>query len=290
MITGAGGGIGREHALLLASRGANVVVNDVAAPGFAGAPPEPERVVEEIRTAGGKAVADRSDVSTREGADALLTAAVDAFGSVDILINNAGIAGGNLDDVIAVNLLGCFHVTGSAWPGMIERGYGRVVNTTSGAGLLGFVVGERGATPPAAFGYGAAKMGVVGLTRNLALQGATRNVKVNAMAPVAHTRLTAMLPDGDFVKTLRDRFPPRLISPLVAFLAHEHCPVSGEVFGAGGGIATRFFLAETPGHYDPELTVESVRDNFDRILSEEGYRVFGDATQELAAYVRRTGP
>jgi NAD(P)-dependent dehydrogenase (short-subunit alcohol dehydrogenase family) len=281
VVTGAGGGLGREHALLLAQRGARVVVNDLGG-GLHGEQDgtgnDAAVVAKEIEAAGGVAVADSNTVATPEGGEAIVQTALDAFGQVDIVVNNAGI----LQDktfhnmtadmaraVVDVHLLGAFHVTRPAWVKMREQGYGRVVNTSSNSGLLGNF-GQAN--------YGAAKMGLVGFTRVLAAEGAKYNIKVNALAPVARTRMTA-----DLLGPLAERVGPELVSPIVGWLVHEDCPVTGEIYSAAGGRIARYFVGLTPGYYNPALTMEDVRDNFDQIRDETGYIVPGSPGDEFAA-------
>ena len=279
VVTGAGGGLGKQHALLLASRGARVVVNDLGGSvSGEGANKGPaEEVAEEVRAQGGEAVSDGNSVSTPEGGEAIIQTALDTFGRVDIVINNAGILRDKtfhnttpelLNPVIDVHLKGAFYVTRPAWIKMREQGYGRVVNTSSGSG----VIGNFGQT-----NYGAAKMGLVGLTRVLALEGAKYNIKVNAIAPVARTRMTEELM-GDAVS----RLDPELVSPLVAWLVHEDVPVSGEIYTVGGGRVARFFIGMTNGYYNPKLTVEDVRDHFSEVRDETGYTVPTNASEEFA--------
>lgn len=278
IVTGAGNGLGREHALLLASRGAQVVVNDlggsVAGEGADAGPAQ--RVADEIEAAGGVAVASSASVSTRDGGEDIVRAAVDAFGRVDIVINNAGILRDKafhnltdelLDSVLDVHLRGAFYVTQPAWKLMRDQGYGRVVNTSSAAGIFG----NFGQT-----NYGAAKMGLVGFTRVLAQEGAKYGIKANVIAPGAKTRMTE-----DLMGSLAEKLEPRLVSPLVAFLAHEDCPVSGQVFSVGGGRAAQIFIGVTQGIYDPDLTVEVVRDRWDELCDQAGYVVPSNAMEEL---------
>ena len=284
IVTGAGGGLGREHALLLASRGARVVVNDLGG-GLHGEggrdATAAESVAKEIEAAGGVAVADSNTVATPEGGDAIVQTALDAFGQVDIVVNNAGI----LQDktfhnmtpemahaVVDVHLHGAFNVTRPAWVKMREQGYGRVVNTASNSGLLGNF-GQAN--------YGAAKMGLVGFTRVLAAEGAKYNIKVNALAPVARTRMTA-----DLLGEMADKVGPELVSPIVGWLVHEDCPVTGEIYSAAGGRIARYFVALTPGYYNPALTMEDVRDNFEQIRDESGYIVPNSPADEFAALVK----
>jgi NAD(P)-dependent dehydrogenase (short-subunit alcohol dehydrogenase family) len=270
VITGAGGGLGRQHALLLASRGAQIVVNDLggSVTGEGGSEGPAQATAQEINDLGGVAVPDTNSVATVEGGAAIIQTAVDAFGRVDILINNAGILRDKafhnmtpdlIDSVLAVHLKGAFNVTRPAWIKMREQSYGRVLNTASNAGILGNF-GQAN--------YGAAKMGLVGLTRVLAQEGAKYNIKANAIAPVAGTRMTEEL-----LGALAEKLDPALVSPIAAWLVHEDCPVTGEVYSAAGGRIARFFIGLTPGYYNPTLTLEDVRDHFDQIRDEAGYTV-----------------
>ena len=279
IVTGAGGGLGREHAKLLASRGALVVVNDLggAVDGTGASATPAEQVVAEIEAAGGVAVADAHSVGTSEGGEAIVQAAVDAFGRVDIVVNNAGIlrdkAFHNMDDemidaVITVHLKGAFNVTRPAWRLMREQGYGRVVNTSSSAGILGNF-GQAN--------YGAAKMGLAGLTNVLAIEGERYNIKANAISPIAGTRMTA-----EVLGRLNELLDPALVSPMVAFLAHEDCPVSGNIYSVGGGRVVRFFIGMNEGYVqlDTPLTVEDVRDHFTEIDDTTTFTVPWQATDE----------
>jgi NAD(P)-dependent dehydrogenase (short-subunit alcohol dehydrogenase family) len=282
IITGAGGGLGRQHALLMASRGALVVINDLggAVDGSGSDKGAAERVVDEIKALGGEAVADTNSVATPEGGAGIVKTAVDAFGKVDVVINNAGIlrdkAFGNmepelLDPVIDVHLKGAFNVTRAAWAIMKEQGYGRIVSTSSAAGIFG----NFGQT-----NYGAAKMGLVGFTRVLAVEGAKYNIKANAIAPLALTRMTENLMGG-----LGDKLDPALVSPLVAFLSHEDCPVSGQTFSVGGGRVAHVFIGETQGYHNANLSMEDVRDNWDTITNREGYAVPNNLAEETALFL-----
>ena len=280
IITGAGGGLGREHALLLAARGCRVVVNDLggAVDGTGGDAGPAQRVVDEITAAGGEAVADTNSVATAEGGAAIVQSALDAYGRVDIVVNNAGILRDksfhNLtpdltDAVIDVHLRGAFHVTQPAYKLMREQNYGRIISTSSSAGLFGNF-GQAN--------YGAAKMGLVGLTHVLAIEGAKFNVKANAIAPSAGTRMTEEI----FGEELSKQLAPEYVSPLVAFLAHEDCPVSGEVFTVGAGRMARVFVGVGPGYFKKGgMTVEDVRDHFEEIDSVEDPQIFRNAFQEL---------
>ena len=284
VVTGAAGGLGREHALLLAERGARVVVNDVGGSvrGDGSDVGPAALTAREIEDLGGVAVPDTNTVATPEGGEAVVRTALDAFGRVDIVVNNAGIlrdkAFHNLtpdlvDPVLDVHLKGSFWVTRPAWVHMREQGYGRVVCTSSSSGILGNF-GQSN--------YGAAKTGLVGLVRVLAKEGARHDIRVNAIAPLARTRMTEEL-----LGVFADRLAPRLVSPVVAWLCHQDCPVSGEVFAVGGGRVSRFFTGLTPGYFDPDLTVEAVRDHFDTIRAEEGYTTPGSLSDELAELFAR---
>jgi NAD(P)-dependent dehydrogenase (short-subunit alcohol dehydrogenase family) len=282
VVTGAGGGLGRQHALLLASRGALVVVNDLggAVDGTGGSAGPAQLVVDEIVAAGGEAVASTDSVATPEGGAAIVQSAIDAFGRVDIVVNNAGILRDKAfhnaepdlwNPVFGVHLVGAFNVTQPAFAKMREQGYGRIISTSSAAGLFG----NFGQT-----NYGAAKMGLVGLTRVLAVEGAKYGIKANVIAPLALTRMTEAI-----MGSLGERLDPGLVSPVVAFLAHEDCDVSGEIFSVGGGRVARIFIGETPGYYQADLTPEAVRDHWDQIRDTEGYAIPMNLGEETALYL-----
>jgi NAD(P)-dependent dehydrogenase (short-subunit alcohol dehydrogenase family) len=256
IITGAGGGLGRSHALELARRGAQILVNDLggAVDGSGSSQTAADRVVEEITAFGGTAAANHDSVATAEGGQAIVQAAIDAFGRVDIVVNNAGIlrdkAFHNMDDtmiqsVIDVHLKGAFYVSQPAYRLMREQGYGRIVNTSSASGLFGNF-GQAN--------YGAAKAGLAGLTRVLAMEGASHGIKVNAIAPIAATRMTQ-----DILGDLAAKVSPASVSPLVAYLAHEECAVNGHVYSVAGGRIARIFVAETQGVVLAENSSEEIR-------------------------------
>ncbi len=282
VITGAGGGLGRQHALLLASRGALVVVNDLggAVDGTGSDKGAAERVVDEIRAAGGEAAADTNSVSTPEGGKAIIQTALDAFGRIDIVVNNAGILRDKafhgmdqamIDAVIDVHLRGAFNVTQPAFVAMRAKGYGRIISTSSASGIFGNF-GQAN--------YGAAKTGLIGLTRVLAVEGARFNIKANAIAPLALTRMTE-----NILGSLGDKLDPALISPLVTYLAHEECEPTGRLFSVGGGRIAEIFIGEVPGYFNPELTVEDVRDNFEAITNRDGYSVPANLGDETGLYL-----
>jgi NAD(P)-dependent dehydrogenase (short-subunit alcohol dehydrogenase family) len=269
VVTGAGRGIGRAYALLLAARGARVVVNDLD--------PDPASAV--AAEIGDKAVADGNDVAAASGADALVNTAIERFGSLDILINNAGnirwagmpeVDQQNLASHLAVHLGGSFNTTRAAWPHMADRGYGRIVMTTS-SGLFGL---------PNNTSYAAAKGAVIGLARSLATAGVDHGIKVNLIAPGAFTRMAGR---GD----VPPEMAPELVAPMAAFLAHEDCPVSGEIYAAGFGRFARLFIAQTPGWIDPTRTptIEDVADHWAEVNDEAGYYVPVDLTAWSAAFM-----
>jgi NAD(P)-dependent dehydrogenase (short-subunit alcohol dehydrogenase family) len=278
IVTGAGGGLGRAHALLLGARGAQVVVNDLggAIDGDGASAGPAATVAAEIEKAGGVAIANTDSVATPAGGRAVVVAALEAFGRVDIVVNNAGIlrdkafhnlTPNEVDPVLDVHLRGAFWVTIPAWQAMREQGYGRVIFTSSASGILGNF-GQAS--------YAAAKMGLVGMTNVLALEGVRYDIKVNAIAPMARTRMTE-----DLLGDMAEHLDPALVSPVVGWLAHEECSVTGEVFTVAAGRVGRFFVGVTPGFHSPDLTVEDVRDHLDEIRDESGYLVPTDGTGEM---------
>ncbi|MHB1538609.1 MAG: SDR family NAD(P)-dependent oxidoreductase [Solirubrobacteraceae bacterium] len=304
IVTGAGRGMGRTHALLLAERGANVVVNDLggAMDGTGSDAGPAEEVAQEIVQMGGRAVANTGSVATPAGATSIVATALESFGGVDIVINNAGVltthrfpdtGAEDLDLNLSVHLLGSYNVTRAAWPELVRSGAGRVVFTTSCA-LFG---------SPELVAYGAAKGGLLGLARNLAVLGAEHGVKVNLVSPYAKTRMAD--PDLDVNQGARAdvedapaaaeddvfaRLHPELVSPVVAFFAHESCPVTGEVYAAGGGRVARIFLAETEGIADARLTPETLSERWREVQDETGYYVPPDITLYTTHFMERVPP
>jgi len=281
IVTGAGRGIGRAHARLLAERGAKVVVNDLGGSmeGTGTDEGPADSVAAEIRAAGGEAVADTHDVSSPEGGEAIVATALKEFDRIDIVVNNAGIiryAGlpdvdlGNLEAHIAVHLLGSFNTTRAAWPHFVEQGYGRVVLTTS-TGLLGL---ENNLS------YATAKSALIGLARSAKLAGAKHGIKVNLIAPAAQTRMAGgEAPSGARPEPGQPHMPSEAVAPMVAFLAHEDCPVSGEIYVAGADRFSRLFIASTEGYVHPAggtPTIEDVAANWDAINDETDYTVPAD--------------
>lgn len=295
VVTGAGRGIGRAYALLLASRGAGVVVNDLGGSmdGIGEDSGVAAGVAAEIERSGGAAIADASDVSTPEGGRSLIDAAVERFGRLDVLVNNAGIirwAGlpeadaGNLDDHLAVHVRGSFNTTRAAWPHMVDQGYGRIVMTTS-SGLFGL---------PENLSYAAAKGGVIGLTRSLATAGARHGIKINLIAPGAVTRMAGRAAEAGAADgaAASPWMSPELVAPMVGFLAHETCPVSGEIYAAGFGRFARIFIASTEGYVSttPEPTIEDVARHWADINDETGYYVPADLMAWSASFMAHLYP
>lgn|ERR1700722_2231367 len=253
VVTGAGRGIGAAHAGLLAARGARVIVNDIGTSRFGtGTDDTPaSELARQIRRAGGAAEPDTADISTPDGARALVEHAISAFGRLDIVVNNAGIYWTDsfpaieLEDLLkqlAVHVGGSFNVTRAAWPHLRDSGAGRVVMTTS-TGALGS--GDL-------VSYGSAKAGVLGLGRALALAGEPHGIRVNIVAPMAMTRMSKARVSESEVPDVPER-DPALVSPLVAVLCHVDCPVNGEAFMSGMRRTSRLFIAETEGYTHPSL-------------------------------------
>ena len=263
VVTGAGNGLGKAYALEFANRGANVVVNDiggsVTGDGSENAPADV--VVEEINSSGGSAVANYDSVATKQGGESIIESALSNFGSVDAVVNNAGILRDksfakmeedDLNAIIDVHLKGTFFVCQRAFIQMKEQGYGRFVNVSSPSGLFGNF-GQ--------LNYGAAKMGIVGLTNVLAIEGAKYNIKANVIAPNAATRMTETLFGEDMSKLLTvDN-----ITPLVVYLASEQCEITHEIFSAGGGRFARIGISTDVGYFNATAKAEDIFANIDEI-------------------------
>ncbi|WP_376768764.1 SDR family NAD(P)-dependent oxidoreductase [Novosphingobium chloroacetimidivorans] len=272
VITGAGRGLGRAYALLLGSLGAKVVVND---PGGAvrGDGPDAsiaQSVVDEILAAGGEAIANTDSVATPEGGRAIVQAALDTWGRIDVLIHNAGnVRYGKIRDigyedfrsVVDVHLMGAFHVVQAAFPPMQDAGYGRIVLTSSIGGIYG---------NKACVNYGMAKSGMIGLANVAALEGEDCNVKCNVIVPSAVTRMAEGIDTSQYPP-----MEPGLVAPAVAWLAHEDCSISGEMIAAIAGRVARMFIAETPGVYQPSWTLDEVAEAAPRFLDNAEILDFG---------------
>ncbi len=268
IVTGAGGGIGRCHALALAQRGAKVVVNDLGgALDGSGSGSAADNVVEEIRAAGGTAIANKSSVADRDGAKSIVEDAVNEFGTVDYVVNNAGILRDksfknmSLDDfdlVMQVHLMGTAYVTWYAWTIMYEKNFGRVVFTSSGSGIIG------------SFGqanYAAAKMGMVGLMNCLCREGASHNVRVNCLSPGAETRMTASVPgstsDPD---NPRPEGNPALVSPAVLYMCSDDAPTGRIIRAAGGRYSSNAVFSNEGVNLGTDATYEDLIANIDKAM------------------------
>ena len=271
LITGAGRGLGRAYALLLAARGAKVVVNDpgVSMQGEGTDTGPAQSVVEEIRAAGGQAVASTDSVATPEGGQAMIDLARDHFGSIDILIHNAGIVrrGGlaelsyaDFETVLDVHLRGAFHVVRAAFPHMCAANYGRIVLTGSINGLYGNA---------GVVNYSVAKAGMIGLSNVAAIEGAAHGVKSNIILPGAVTRMAEGLDTSAYPP-----MDPELVAPAVGYLAHQDCAVSGEMLVAMAGRVARAYTMETVGVFQPDWTIEQIADRLDAIRDTQDALLF----------------
>ena len=270
IITGGARGLGRAHALLMAARGARVVVCDTGGDteGLGESSAPAIEVVKEIEAGGGTAIATFASVASADGAASVVGEALDAFGQVDALINNAGIVRiGEFDEAspedyqhhLDVHFFGTLHMSRATWPHLARSGVGRIVNTVS-AVMLGL---------PKSAAYGSAKAATFGLTRHLALAGLSCGINVNAIAPGARTRLTESakdsLPPGVFERVMANARPED-VAPVAAYLAHQSCSLTGEVLNANGGSVSRMVVMDTPGISDPNLTPEVVAARLSEIL------------------------
>ena len=286
LITGAGRGLGRAYAELLASRGATVVANDLAVESVDRDDNSSQpAVIETIQRGGGNAEMIYADLTSEASSRGLARETLRKHGRVDIFIHNAGTATGSLDHHLDLHLKGAVWVLHELWPGMVERQYGRVLITTSGVGMYGSGAGGQRAEDESATGfgenwlYGVAKAGAYGLTRHLANRGRAADIKVNAIAPIAYTSAARHATTGRTadptgrLQWIREQCTPERVAPVAAYLAHEDCGVTGEVWRAAGGKVGRIFVAETPGIELADLRLEDVRDNVETIRDEKGYTV-----------------
>ena len=288
VVTGAGGGLGKAYAMLLAARGAKVVVNDLGGTfdGSGSDTTPAQQVVDQITSAGGEAVANYDSVAEWESAQKIINTALDNYGQIDILINNAGILRDKsilkmeVDDykkIVSVHLDGTFYCTKSAFASMKDKTYGRIVSTASAAGLYGN------------FGqvnYGAAKMGVAGMMKCVAQEGARYNIKANTIVPTAGTRLTFTVMPEDFIGKVK----PEFVAPIVAWLCSEKCEETAKMFSAGGGYFSRAAIVEGPGvFFDPEkeITVEMVVEKLDQIMNLDGAREYASAMEQTGTVLTK---
>jgi NAD(P)-dependent dehydrogenase (short-subunit alcohol dehydrogenase family) len=271
VITGAGRGLGRAYALLLASRGAKIVVNDPGASlkgdGVDVGPAE--ETVQEIKAAGGAAVACTESVATPEGGKAIVQSALDAYGRIDILIHNAGVVRRaplsemtyeDFELVLDVHLRGAFHVVRPAFPLMCKAGYGRIVLTSSINGLYGNYKNAN---------YSVAKAGTIGLSNVAALEGAEHNVKSNVILPAAVTRMSEGVDTSAFPP-----MPPEMVAPAVAWLAHESCTITGEMLISVAGRVARAYVCETPGVYRSTWTLEDLAEQINAVRNTDSPLIF----------------
>ena len=281
VITGAGRGLGRAYARLLGARGARVVVNDVGSSmtGDGGDAGPAQQVADEIAAAGGEALACTDSVATAGGARAIVEAALDSFGRVDILIHNAGnvrraplteMSEEDFQAVVDVHMMGGYRTLRAAFPHMTRAGYGRIVMTSSIAGLYG---------NPNAVNYAMSKAAMVGLVRVAALEGAQAGIKANAILPAAVTRMSEGLDTSQFPP-----MDPDLVAPVVAFLSHESCALSGELIVSAAGRVARAYIAETRGVFRPSWTVEQVAQDLEGIMTDAEPVTFGLGMFEHLGY------
>lgn len=291
VVTGAGGGLGKAYALLLAARGAKVVVNDLGG-SFDGEGSDvapAQQVVDEIKATGGEAIANYDSVAEWESAQKIIQTAVDSFGRIDILINNAGILRDKsllkmeMEDyrkIMGVHLDGTFFCTKAAFAFMKDQTYGRIVSTASAAGLYGN------------FGqvnYGAAKMGIAGMMNSVAQEGTRYNIKANTIVPTAGTRLTFTVMPEDVIGKVK----PEYVAPFVAWLCSEKCEETAKMFSAGGGYFSRAAVVEGPGVvFDTrkEITVEMIVEKLDQIMNLEGAREYASAMEQAGTVLSKMAP
>jgi NAD(P)-dependent dehydrogenase (short-subunit alcohol dehydrogenase family) len=273
VVTGAGRGLGRAYVELLAERGARVVVNDLGTDvsGFGKDSTVAEQVADLIRTRGGEAIADDSDVSTPEGGSALIARTIQRFGRIDLLVNNAGICGSQLFEDAAledfdrywrVHLGGPVNTVKAAWPHMIAQRYGKIILTTSVVGLFGM----RGQAT-----YAAAKSAVVGLMRILAIEGAEHGILVNTISPVGYTRMHPAAGSRVSEADGKAAMPVEAVAPAIVWLASDDCSETNRIYNVEAGTIQRVAIIMGPGFYDPHPTPESIAENYAKVESIEGF-------------------
>jgi NAD(P)-dependent dehydrogenase (short-subunit alcohol dehydrogenase family) len=282
-VTGAGRGLGRAYVELLAERGARVVVNDLGTDvaGFGKDSRIAEQVADLIRSRGGEAIANDSDVSTPEGGSDLITTTIEHFGRIDLLVNNAGICGSQLfedatlddfDHYWRVHLGGPVNTVKAAWPHMVAQRYGKIILTTSVAGLFGI----RGQAT-----YAAAKCAIVGLMRILAIEGAEHGILVNTISPSGYTRMHSAAtgagsvfggsPGPEWLKQSEAAMPVEAVAPAIIWLASDRCSETNRIYNVTAGAVQRMAIVMGPGFYDPHLTPESIAENYAKVESIEGF-------------------
>jgi NAD(P)-dependent dehydrogenase (short-subunit alcohol dehydrogenase family) len=274
VVTGAGRGLGRAYVELLAERGARVVVNDLGTDvsGFGKDSTIAEQVADLIRSRGGEAIANNSDVSTPEGGSDLIATTIEHFGRIDLLVNNAGICGSqrfedatleDFDHYWRVHLGGPVNTVKAAWPYMVAQHFGKIILTSSVSGLFGL----RGQAT-----YAAAKCAVVGLMRILAIEGAEHGILVNTISPNAYTRMhAAAVADPDWLKQSEATMPVEAVAPVIVWLASDGCSETNRIYNVEAGAIQRIAIVMGPGFYDPHLTPESIAENYAKVESIEGF-------------------
>ncbi len=303
VVTGAGRGLGQAYVELLAERGARVVINDLGTDvsGFGQDSAIAEQVVDVIRSRGGEAIADGSDISTPEGGSNLIARTMEAFGRIDLLVNNAGICGSQLfedasledfDRYWRVHVGGPVNTVKAAWPHMVAQHYGKIILTTSVSGLFGL----RGQAT-----YAAAKCAVVGLMRILVVEGSEHGILVNTIAPGGYTRMhPAATSDPDRHKQSQTTMPVELVAPAIVWLASDGCSETNSIYNVAGGSIQRIAIVTGPGFYDPHLTPGSIAENYATVESLDGFfelnrfegGIFGTAQIQIPADTKaapRTG-
>ena len=290
LVTGAGRGMGRDHALLLASRGASVIVadNGSAMDGSAASAGPAESVVGEITGAGGTAVACTADLATEDGSAEAVQAAIDAFGRIDGILHNAStspniyspdqIPTGQLDLVMRINPFAGFWLTRAAWPHMKQQGGGRIVYVASHS-----VYGVAGSAP-----YASAKSAYIGLARSIAPEGAPLNILCNVIMPTARTRMTERMPESEYAEWLWKTMDPAKVAVGAAYLLSDECKIYGEMFSVGGGRIARIRLAETPGVMGPGESIEEMRSAFETVMTQEADHIFPKDQQERVSIVHKS--